>query len=348
MALTTSLEFFVQLHLTARCNLRCRHCYQGQEGAGELSLEEIRSLVDEVCQTLQEWEHDYGIALSPAVSLTGGEPLLRDDLFDVVAAFRGAGFAVAVLTNGTLVGAAEARRFAEMGVRAVQVSIDGLQSVHDDIRGPGSFAAAVRGADHLVAAGLPVTMNMTLSRLNAADVLPLAHFAAARGVRRLGFARIVPAGRGCEMREQALTAEQTGRLYREIAAAGVPGVEFVTGDPVAACLLAPPVIDPGLATPAGGCAVGLAGITVLEDGTLLPCRRLAVPLGNIRQDSLREVWATSPVLRRIRSRDQYRGRCGRCTLWAACRGCRAIAWAATQAAGAPDLCADDPQCFLEA
>jgi radical SAM protein with 4Fe4S-binding SPASM domain len=104
-------------------------------------------------------------------------------------------------------------------------------------------------------------------------------------------------------------------------------------------------VDAALAVAVGGCAAGLAGITVLEDGTLLPCRRLPVPIGNIRRDSLREVWAASPVLVRLRDRASYRGRCGACARWAACRGCRAIAWAASLADGAADLCADDPQCF---
>jgi radical SAM protein with 4Fe4S-binding SPASM domain len=232
-------------------------------------------------------------------------------------------------------------------VSAVQVSLEGRAAVHDGIRGAGSFAAALRGVDNLVAAGVPVTANMTLSRLNAGEVLPLAHFVASRGVRRLGFSRIVPAGRGCELREAALSAAETERLYREIAGTRVPGLEFVTGDPVASCLLWPPEVDPALDVAVGGCAAGLAGITVLEDGTLLPCRRLPVPIGSIRRDSLREVWADSPVLARLRDRASYRGRCGACARWAACRGCRAIAWAASLADGAADLCADDPQCFHE-
>lgn len=346
MDLTEPLSFFVQLHLTACCNLRCRHCYQAQTGGDELAGAEIRGLIEEFRETIQAWEQSYGIAFSPVVSLTGGEPFLREDLLEIVGAFRVNGFAVAILTNGTLVGEDAARRLADLGVRVVQVSLEGREPVHEGIRGPGTFAAALHGVDCLVAAGLTVTANMTLSRLNAFEVLPLARLAAAHGVQRLGFARIVPAGRGCELREAALTAEETGRLYREIAAAEVPGLAFVTGDPVASCLLWPPEVDPAISIPVGGCAAGLAGITVLEDGTLLPCRRLPVPIGNIRRDSIREVWATSKVLARLRRREEYRGRCGACPRWAACRGCRAIAWAFSGAGGTADLCADDPQCFL--
>lgn len=348
MALTEPFGFFVQLHLTARCNLRCRHCYQeGAGAAAELTAPEIRELIAEVQEALAAWGEAYGVPCSPAVSLTGGEPVLREDLAEITSDFRAAGFAASVLTNGTLLSGEDARRLAGLGVSAVQVSLEGREQVHDGIRGAGSFAAALRGVDNLVAAGIPVTANMTLSRLNAGEVLPLAHLVASRGVRRLGFARIVPAGRGCELREAALSVAETQRLYQEIAGARVPGVEFVTGDPVASCLLRPPEVDLALGVAVGGCAAGLAGITILEDGTLLPCRRLPVPIGNIRRDSLREVWAASPVLARLRDRASYQGRCGACARWAACRGCRAIAWAASLAEGAADLCADDPQCFHE-
>jgi radical SAM protein with 4Fe4S-binding SPASM domain len=345
MSLSEPFGFFIQLHLTARCNLRCRHCYQERPGGAELAVAEIRELIAEVREALAAWREAYGVPCTPAVSLTGGEPFLREDLAEITREFRAAGFAVSILTNGTLLSREDARRLAGLGVSAVQVSLEGREEAHDGIRGAGSFAAAVQGVDDLVAAGIPVTANMTLSRLNAAEVLPLAHLVASRGVQRLGFARIVPAGRGCELREAALSVAETRRLYREIAETRVPGLEFVTGDPVASCLLRPPKVDPSLSVAVGGCAAGLAGITVLEDGTLLPCRRLPVPIGNIRRDSLREVWAASPVLLRLRDRDSYRGRCGSCARWAACRGCRAIAWAASLADGAVDLCADDPQCF---
>jgi radical SAM protein with 4Fe4S-binding SPASM domain len=89
----------------------------------------------------------------------------------------------------------------------------------------------------------------------------------------------------------------------------------------------------------------VSGLTLLPDGTILPCRRLPVPLGNVRRDRLREIWAASPVLEALRDKTRYHGKCGSCKRWALCRGCRAIAYAWSRAQGAPDFLAPDPQCF---
>ena len=97
----------------------------------------------------------------------------------------------------------------------------------------------------------------------------------------------------------------------------------------------------------GGCAAAVSGITLMADGTVTPCRRLPIPIGNVLTDSLREIWATSEVLQRLRNRDLYKGKCGGCERWSSCRGCRAIAYAHSLCLGAGDYLADDPQCFIQ-
>ena len=139
-----------------------------------------------------------------------------------------------------------------------------------------------------------------------------------------------------------LTSAEVERLYREVLGRDHGALEVASGDPVAAQLDAG---DGDLGDTAfGGCAAGVSGLTILPDGTITPCRRLPIPLGNINRDSLREIWVTSPVLNRLRDRTAYRGKCGACSRWAACRGCRAIAYAYAQAHGGDDYLADDPQC----
>jgi radical SAM protein with 4Fe4S-binding SPASM domain len=98
--------------------------------------------------------------------------------------------------------------------------------------------------------------------------------------------------------------------------------------------------------PAGGCAAGVSGLTILPDGTITPCRRLPIPIGNARTDSLREVWATSSVLNRLRDKSAYKGKCKKCIRWFQCKGCRAIAYAYSQSKGKGDFLAEDPQCFI--
>ncbi|PIP06810.1 MAG: hypothetical protein CO012_06325 [Syntrophobacterales bacterium CG_4_8_14_3_um_filter_49_14] len=124
-------------------------------------------------------------------------------------------------------------------------------------------------------------------------------------------------------------------------------LEIVTGDPVASQFIAETENKDLGDISSGGCAAGISGLTILPDGTLVPCRRLQIPIGNIRKDSLREVWATSDVLNALRNRKSYKGKCGNCKRWAECRGCRAIAYYCSMADGEPDILAADPQCFIE-
>ena len=150
------------------------------------------------------------------------------------------------------------------------------------------------------------------------------------------------------MLPQMLEPQEVKALYEELFSLNVKGLEIVTGDPMAAQMLLPADSEDLGDIPSGGCAAGIAGLTILADGTVTPCRRLHLPLGRVGEDSLREIWATSPVLAQLRDRSQYHGKCGSCKRWSACRGCRAIAYAYAQSQGNPDFLAPDPQCFIEA
>ncbi|MGD2080052.1 MAG: radical SAM protein [Nitrospirota bacterium] len=340
MSVAQAHEFFVQWHLTERCNLRCRHCYQGVGTAEEMSQGQALSVVDEVSDTIEEWSEDYGIKFSPSANISGGEPLLRKDLFVIMEELRRRGFGLYLLTNGTLVDSGKARRLADLGLRGVQVSIEGPEDVHEEIRGKGSFSSSMRGVENLLAAGLTVTLNATLSRLNAPRFMELVVLAEESGVQRLGFSRLVPSGRGRELMGQALDKWQLSSLYEAIFSLKPSSLGIVTGDPVAMQSTLPDSVDAG-SVPVGGCAAGLSGLTLLPDGTVLPCRRLPVSLGNVLEDSVREIWATSETLGALRDRQKYRGKCAACPRWAACRGCRAIAYAQ-----GGNLLAEDPGCFI--
>jgi radical SAM protein with 4Fe4S-binding SPASM domain len=199
---------------------------------------------------------------------------------------------------------------------------------------------------HLADCGLEVTLNVTLCVLNREHVNSLNVFASDWGARRVGFSRLVPAGRGSVLFDRMLTREQLKELYKRLPGPGAEGPAVVTGDPLAAAIGTPAGAGRGDVA-VSGCAAGVAGLTILPDGKLLPCRRLPVPIGNVRTDSLREVWASSPVLEALRDRERYRGKCGTCSRWAVCRGCRAVAYAWAQAGGKDDFLGDDPQCFFE-
>jgi radical SAM protein with 4Fe4S-binding SPASM domain len=311
-----------------------------------MALSEIKEVVNEVSETLKEWKEEYGIEFFPSFNITGGEPFLRNDIFEVLKEIRSRGFDIYILSNGILIDRERAKILSNLAISGVQVSIEGPEEIHEKIRGKGSFSSALKGVRHLLDHGLTVTLNITLSDINADYFMEMVELSSTTGVQRLGFSRLVPSGRGKSLLPNMLKKERVKELYEAIISLKINGLDIVSGDPVLSQLFSTDKKDHGsIAT--GGCAAGLSGVTILQDGTITPCRRLDIPIGNIRKDSLREVWATSEVLLKLRDRRSYKGRCRSCSRWASCRGCRAIAYAYSCSKGEDDFLSEDPQCFIE-
>ena len=208
MSLARPYDFLIQWHLTERCNLKCKHCYQEGKSTQELSREQIFAVIDEIAQMIRAWHETYNIDFQPSFNVTGGEPFLRPDFFDILERMAGIGFEIYVLSNGTVITAERARRLAKLSVNGVQVSLEGPQEIHEAIRGPGSFTASLQGIRTLMDAGVKVSLNATLSRLNAGHFRELVELARSLGVPRLGFSRLVPSGQGRTLLDQMLTTAQ--------------------------------------------------------------------------------------------------------------------------------------------
>jgi AdoMet-dependent heme synthase len=347
MSVSQPYDFLIQWHLTEICNLRCKHCYQEGGKVNELSLPEIYRVIDEIRDLLQTWHETYDLDFTPSFNVTGGEPFLRSGLFDILAKMAETGFEIYLLSNGTCITLDLAQQVAALGVAGVQISLEGPEEIHELVRGPGSFAAALDGIRNLRQAGVKVSLNATISRMNAPYFQELVDLAVELGVPRLGFSRLVPSGRGKAWLDQMLTTAEVRQFSENILSGRVEGLEIATGDPMAAQMNTPPPAEDE-SFPAGGCAAGMSGLTILADGTVTPCRRLPIPLGRVGVNPLREIWAASPVLAQLRDKSRYHGKCGLCRRWSACRGCRAIAYASAQSRGHPDFLGPDPQCFIEA
>jgi radical SAM protein with 4Fe4S-binding SPASM domain len=313
----------------------------------EMMLPEIDGALSNISETIGQWSDTYQIPFATSFNITGGEPLLRKDLPEILQRISAHNFGSYLLTNGVLITKENARMLADLPISGVQVSLEGPQAVHEAIRGKHSFSSALKGVEHLLDAGIAVTLNVTLSEVNEAFFPDMVSLAADLGVRRLGFSRLVPYGRGLSLLQSMLGKEKLKEVYERIFSISVPGIEIVTGDPVAAQLGSETTGYDGDAPASGGCAAGVSGITVLPDGTITPCRRLGIPIGNIQRDSLRQIWATSPVLDALRDKEAYKGKCRTCKRWSECRGCRAIAYAYALSRGRNDFLEEDPQCFIE-
>ncbi len=338
-------QFFIQWHLTERCNLRCRHCYQGTEKVREMTASEIKREIDGATRMFQAWEEEHGITVSPSIHFTGGEPLLYKRLWDVIGYARGRGFRVAVMTNGCLVTKEDAKRAVDLGIDDIQISLEGPPDLHDSIRGKKSFEATARGISKLVGAGNRVSANVTLSRINADQIEKTVDTAREMGCYAIGFSRIVPCGSAKALLDQFLTPQELKTAYRKINSLNCHSFQVLSGDPLSGMLSeTEPPVECSLTL--SGCSAGFSGVTITSDGSVMPCRRIGLSAGNVKKKSLRDIWASSRLLWSLRRRESYSGRCGRCSRWASCRGCRAVAYAYSSAQRHPDLFADDPQCWV--
>lgn len=309
-----------------------------------MRYDEICRAIDNVKKAIDGWVTEYQMQMSPSLHFTGGEPLLRKDLFLIMNYARERGFSISLMSNGTLIDNYAALRIREARVKDVQISLDGLEAVHDDLRGEGSFQRTLKGIGNLVAHGVETNINLTVSRLNMKDTDELVHVAEELGVSAIAFSRLVPTGRGKELSSAALSREEVADFYKGLRRHRDKSSVVVTSrDPLATITDLEDDI-PGSETPIGGCAAGIFGVTIASDGTVMPCRRMDLSIGNIREMSFRELWAGSPVLWSLRRREDYHGGCGSCRYWAVCRGCRAIVLAFARTEGKEDYLAPDPQC----
>ncbi len=339
-------NFFIQWHLTERCNLRCRHCYQSRRRVYEMTANEVKHEIDGATQMFQAWEEEHGIRVSPSIHFTGGEPLLYEGLWEVIAYSKEKGYGVAMMSNGTLISKDDAEKASLLGISDIQVSLEGPPELHDFIRGRGSFNAAAKGVEQLVSTGNRVSANVTLSRLNVDKIEETVEIARVMAFYGIGFSRMVPCGRGKTLLDSLLTPQELESAYRKIISLNTPSFEVVSGDPLAGTLFGTKP-SAGCNLTLSGCSAGFSGVTITSDGSVMPCRRIALVAGNLKKKSLRAIWASSRLFWRLRRRESYKGKCGCCSLWPSCRGCRAVAYADSLAQGRPDLFANDPQCWME-
>ena len=340
-----TFEFFIQWHLTERCNLRCRHCYQTRRRSREMSADEVKKEIDGAIQMFRAWKEEHGILVAPSIHFTGGEPFLFKGFWDVIRHSRQSGFGVAIMTNGCLVSREDAEEAASLGISDIQISLEGPPDLHDSLRGPGSFQGAARGTERLVQAGNRVSANVTLSRLNVDAIEETVEVAKEMGFYGIGFSRMVPCGRGKALLDSFLTPQELKSAYQKMISLNSPSFEVVSGDPLAGTLYETEVPS-GCNLTLSGCSAGFSGVTITSDGEVMPCRRIGLVAGSLKKKSLRSLWASSRLLWQLRRRESYRGKCGRCSLWPSCRGCRAVAYAYSLTQGKGDLFADDPQCWV--
>lgn len=314
--------------LTAACNLSCQYCRASashEPDRGELGTDEAMRFVESIAP------------LQPMLILSGGEPLLRPDLFEIIRHAVSLGIRVSLASNGTLITPELAQTIAASGVSRVSISLDGAGAAeHDLVRGQGSFERSMRGIENL--RGLvDFQINFTVSRKSQSGIAEIFDLAESLGAAALHFFFLVPTGRGRE--EEVVSPERQEEILHQIEREiDRRALEVqVTCAPQYARLK-----KPGRGRGSGGCLAGRRFVFLSRQGDVYPCGYLPLKVGSIKEKNFIEIWESSPQLQALRE-GRLKGRCGRCDYSRSCGGCRARAYALTG-----DYLQSDPSCRLEA
>jgi radical SAM protein with 4Fe4S-binding SPASM domain len=342
--------FLIVWDITYACNLRCRHCYAGagKPSPGELTTVEAKRVIDEL--------HQAGV---PLLALSGGEPLVREDLFELVRYAHEKGFYVALASNGTLITRNIARELKNAGIRFIQISLDGASAAtHDRFRGvDGVFQRTIQGIRNCVEQGFFVNVATVAHRHNYREIPGIIDLCEEYGVNWFMVYNFVPTGRGASMVHHDLTPGERETLLKSLWERTRKGssVEVLSMAPqfVRVALQAEMGEDrkifpmhfanpelPGrlanLAEFIGGCVCGRLYAALRPNGDIEPCVFFPLAIGNILQDSFVDLWRSNPVLNDLRNKDLLGGSCGQCEYRYHCGGCRARAYAYTGNYLAPD------------
>lgn len=330
--------------VTGACNLRCIHCHatSGKAAPDELTTDEGKRLIDMLAA-----ESEFRTLI-----YTGGEPLVRPDIFTLLRHSQKAGLANIIATNGTLIDEEMAFKLKEHGVVCNAISIDSADvATHDFVRNkPGAYELAMRAMEATKKAGILLQVNTTAMEYNMPHLAELIDFADKSGAGIMLMYQLVAVGRG-EKIEKATLKKSANKYLSELIATKQKTAKTII-EPVAGPQYWPYLLEKNgiregkLLKLAGkvfhGCAAGRGFVYVKANGDVWPCPFVEINAGNIRDSSFHEIYRNAPVFQHLRRREELlKGVCGECNYKTVCGGCRGRAHAYSG-----DYLAEDPRCFI--
>ncbi len=302
---------------TNQCNLYCDHCYRdaGARVEDELDTAEARNLIDEAVKA------GFRIMI-----FSGGEPLLRPDLLELIAYAAARGLRPVLGSNGTLLTVDLARELKKAGARTIGISLDSCDAArHDRLRRQkGAWQQAVAGMAACREAGLPFQVHTTVFDWNQDELEQLTDLAVQLGAIAHHFFFLVPTGRAVSIEAESLRAAAYEATLRRI----LQKQQQVAIELKPTCAPQFMRIARQMGIPvrySRGCLAGIAYCIISPRGDVQPCAYLNLPVGNVREMPFSRIWQESEVFRTLRTED-YSGSCGRCGYKKVCGGCRARAW----------------------
>lgn len=330
--------------VTAACNLRCIHCHaaSSKPARDELTTDEAKRFIDELAR-IDEFR---------TLVYTGGEPLVRPDLLELLHYSQKAGLTNVIATNGTLINEEVAFKLREAGVVGAAVSLDSSQSaIHNHIRrNDNAFELAMRGIQALKKAGILLQINATAMEYNFSSLDELIELTDREGAGIMLMYQLVPVGRGSSIEEATLDVNQNEKLLKFLARKQREVSTII--EPVAGPQYWPYLIEQrgksnGIWFKLAeklfhGCAAGRGFVYIKANGDVWPCPFVGINAGNVRMKSFENIWQHGEVFVNLRKREHIlKGDCGKCKYRTICGGCRGRALAYHG-----DYLAEDPSCFL--
>jgi heme b synthase len=318
---------------TRRCNLSCVHCRASatDEQSDDLDTQTAYRLLDEIADIAK-----------PIVILTGGEPLLRKDIFDLAAYGTAKGLRMVMAPNGTLITEPIARKLVESGIKRLSISLDGPDAdSHDRFRGvPGAFEGALQGIEHIRTAGLEFQINTTITKTNLVHIPAILQLAETLGAVAHHIFLLVPTGRGKYIVDQEIDAreyeetlnwfyDQRDQTPLQLKATCAPHYYRILRQRAKADGQHVTFESHGLDAVTRGCLAGTGFCFVSHNGVVQPCGFLDLNCGDIKRQPFGSIWRHSPQFVQLRDMSLLQGKCGQCEYQRVCGGCRARAYEAT-------------------
>ena len=341
-------HLYIQGDSTNDCNLKCSHCYHNNEGNVDhiqddnlMSLNEVKSMIDDLAETAKRWE------MIPRIAISGGDPLMREDHLEILEYACKKKVITNLLTNGTLITPKKARELLEQKVEAIQVSLDGSKRTHNKIRRKDfAYDMAIEGIRNASKEGLNVTVAMTLMQSNKKEFEDVIQNAILAGAKKVGFKTYNPDSNlgikdpefinAKEIYEMVKETERLNEKYRDKINVLQSDVLWQILEKENEVIKTAKEQNKYL----WGCSAGFRMLSILSDGTVYPCRRLPIKIGRI-SDGIGNLILEKKVMQNLRDLNKMRENT-LCDKVVHCRGCRAIAYAVTG-----DYMAKDPMCFKE-
>jgi radical SAM protein with 4Fe4S-binding SPASM domain len=330
-------RLILQWHITSRCNLRCKHCYQVSYQTPELDFHNILGIMKQYSELLS------ALNRKGHINFTGGEPFLREDFFDLLHECKrySSLFSFGILTNGTLLNRKTVEELKKLQPDFIQVSIEGNREIHDSIRGSGNLDIVIKGLELLSYYRIKTLVSFTAHRGNYKSFSSVVDLCRKHNVFKVWTDRIVPFGNGEDLKDQVLNPEEAWEFFM-----GINKLRKQKGFPWKQNTIVE--MSRALQFLAAGntpyrCGAGESLITVLEDGIVLPCRRLPIDCGNIKEKTLLEIYSDNKTMRGLREqRDPPHG-CEKCSYFFLCDGgAKCISYAITK-----DPFSRDPGCPIK-